>query len=106
MFSIRSKYLGFPGGSVVRTHLPMQGTQVQTLGSEKIPCASGQHSLSATTTKACTPRAHAPQLRVAPGHCNWRKSECSNKDPAQSKKKSRYLRTESLWYIADINTTL
>ena len=74
----------------LRTHLPMQGTQAQSLAWEY-----STHP-STPTTEAQVPRAHAPQQekpsqteiralqrRVAPTQGTQRKPECSKKDPVQ-----------------------
>ena len=61
-------------------------------------CVPQLLSTRATTTEARTPRAHAPQQekppqcevrapqrRVAPARCSWRKPAYSNEDPMQPK---------------------
>ena len=74
----------------LRTHLPMQGTQAQSLAWEY------STRPSTTATEAQVPRAHALQQekpaqrgicalqrRVVPAQGNQRKPECSKKDPVQ-----------------------
>jgi len=53
----------------LRLHLPMQETGAQSLGSRKIPHATGQLSPCAMTTEACMPGAHAPQKRSHHSKC-------------------------------------
>ena len=89
----------------VGIHLPMLGTQVQSLvwedstclGQLKPKCSralkSPLMSPCTTSTEACAPQqekplqweAQAPQQRVAPTHTT-RQSPCSNNDPGPPKK--------------------
>ena len=90
----------FPGGAVVKNSAVNATRHRFNPWSGKIPHALEQQtplSPCATTTKPQNPEpvlrkenmlkweACALQQRVAPDHCNWRKSPCSNQDPAQPK---------------------
>ena len=64
-FLIETLILDFPGGAVVRIHLPMQGTRVRTLVRED-PTCRGATKPVATATEARTPRARVPQQEKPP----------------------------------------
>ena len=52
----------FPGGPVVRIHLPIQGIQVRpVVGELRFPRATEQLSLCTATTEPVHSRAHTPQ---------------------------------------------
>ena len=98
-----------PGASLVaqwlRIRLPMQGIRVRALVWEGPTCrgatkpvshnywAHALHLLKPTRSRAHAPQqekplqweACAPQRRVAPTRCNWRKTARSNEDPTQPK---------------------
>ena len=80
----------------LRIHLPMQGTQVQSLVWKDLMCHGATkpsamtteallHSLCSATKGASAMRSPCTTTRVAPTHCNERRPACCNKDPVQPK---------------------
>ena len=75
----------------LRTHLPMQGTQVRSLVQEDSACCG---ATKPTCSRACAPqqRSHRnkePRCRLqraAATHCNHTRFAQSNEDPGQPKK--------------------
>ena len=90
---IKRTALGFPDGPVVKNPPCNAGDMGSMLGpGTKIPHASGQLSLWGATPAVYALQREANTMRsrnwrVSPAHHNKRKPACSNKDPAQPKKK-------------------
>ena len=89
----------FPGGTVVKNHLPMQGTQVRALVPEDPTCRKATKPMShnywspcascprSATREATAMRSLHTATKSSPCSPQLRKPAHSNKDPMQTKNK-------------------
>ena len=90
----------FPSGTVIKNHLPMQRTQVQSLVQEDATCHSANkpvchnfqslcpQSQGSVTREDTTMRNQCTIMKSSSTCHNWRKPTHSNEDTAQPKKKN------------------